>query len=130
LKAFITQVFELENKEIGKLDFIFCDNAYLLNINRSFLKHDYYTDIISFDLSEPQANKITAEIYISVEMVETNAIEFLATLSQELHRVIFHGVLHLCGYKDKSEKDKKVMRKRENFYLDAYSTYLKSKIFK
>lgn len=126
LKEFISRIFEIENKALSQIDFIFCDNPYILNINRSFLNHDYFTDIISFDLSEPQARGITAEIYISTDMVETNAIEFQASFSQELHRVIFHGVLHLCGYKDKSRGDLKEMRRKEDFYLKAYAVFLKS----
>ena len=90
-----------------------------MEMNRRFLKHDYYTDIISFSLSET-ARQIEGEIYISIDRVRENAQKRQLTLHEELHRVIFHGALHLCGYKDKSEKEKKVMTEAENKYLKSY----------
>jgi len=87
-------------------------------LNKSFLAHDYYTDIITFDLSE--SNLLTAEIYISVDRVRDNAVSFEKTFKEELHRVIFHGVLHLCGYKDKRPSDQKKMRAMENRALSHY----------
>lgn len=104
---------------LKSLTYIFCSDEYLLEINRSHLKHNYYTDIITFDLSEtPEA--ITGEIYISTDRVRDNAETLCVTLKEELHRVIFHGALHLCGYKDKTPKDAKAMRAAEDRSLHAY----------
>src|SRR4051794_17872606 len=95
LKAFINKVFKMEGKELDMLSYIFCTDNYLLDINKTFLQHDCFTDIITFDLS---ANEIiNGEIYISFERVKENAFKFSSTVSQELLRVMFHGVLHLCG---------------------------------
>ena len=90
----------------------------MLEINRQFLTHDFYTDIITFDLSE--TNAIQAEIYISVDRVRDNALKLGVSFKSELHRVIFHGVLHLCGYKDKTKGEKEKMRDKEEFYLARY----------
>ena len=119
LKLFIGNIFKKENKTLKSLTYIFCSDEYLLEINRSHLGHDYYTDIITFDLSETPTI-IAGEVYISTDRVRDNAAELAVTIKEELHRVIFHGVLHLCGYKDKTSKDKKAMRGAENRYLDAY----------
>ncbi len=88
---------------MAELQYIFCSDAYLLDINREYLQHDFFTDIITFDLSE-KGQPINAEIYISVERVRDNAANYNSSFRKEIHRVIFHGVLHLCGYKDKSQK--------------------------
>lgn len=120
LKTFIESIFKKEKKSLGNLSYVFCSDDYLLDINRSFLQHDYYTDIITFDLSEPGARKIDAEIYISVDTIRDNARRFNTTVTRELHRVIFHGVLHLCGYKDKSSKDQALMTQKEDHYLSQY----------
>ena len=90
----------------------------ILEINRQFLKHDFYTDIITFDLSE--GSSTMAEIYISIDRVKENASKMGVSFKSELHRVLFHGVLHLCGYKDKSARDIKIMREKEDFYLFQY----------
>jgi rRNA maturation RNase YbeY len=119
LKLFIAALFKREKKQLATIQYVFCSDDYLLNINRQYLDHNYYTDIISFDLSEPN-HPITAEIYISVGRIRENARQFGETLSRELHRVIFHGALHLCGYKDKSKKEKAEMRKKEDNYLALY----------
>jgi rRNA maturation RNase YbeY len=119
LKKFITGLFIREGKAVQELNYIFCSDEYLLNINRQFLAHDYYTDIITFDLSE-KSSSITGEIYISIDRVKDNATNLKQTLKHELHRVIFHGALHLCGYKDKSKKDSDLMRKKEDYYLNQY----------
>ena len=104
---------------MGSLSYIFCADEYLLQVNRDFLKHDYYTDIISFDLSKD--NKLVdGEIYISIDRVRDNATELGLSFSEELHRVIFHGALHLCGFKDKLPKDIKLMRSKEDHYLSKY----------
>lgn len=120
LKAFLLRIFILEGKEVDELQYIFCSDEHLLQMNRDFLRHDYYTDIITFDLSPSKGSPTTGEIYISVDRVRDNAINFDSTFERELHRVVFHGVLHLIGYKDKSEKDQKLMRKKEDEYLNLY----------
>jgi len=119
LKSFLPSLFKKEKKQLAELQYIFCSDPYLLEINKQYLNHNYYTDIITFDLSEP-GQPINAEIYISVDRVRDNALSFGNTLKNELHRVIFHGALHLCGYKDKSQKDEKLMRKLEDRYLKLY----------
>lgn len=118
LKSFLINLFSIENKSLASLTYIFCDDEYLLNINKQYLQHDYYTDIITFELSD---NAFTeGEIYISIDRVKDNAQSFNTTFQQELHRVIFHGALHLCGYKDKSATQTKLMRSKEQEYLDEY----------
>jgi rRNA maturation RNase YbeY len=118
LKTFISTVFKKEGKQLDSLNIIFCTDPILLQINREFLDHDFYTDIITFDLSDSGA--IRAEIYISADRVRENAQTLSVSIEQELHRVIFHGILHLCGFKDKSSADKALMRKKENHYLRQY----------
>ena len=119
LKAFLRLLFQKEKIKLIELQYIFCSDDRLLEINKQFLNHDYYTDIITFNLSG--ANQpINAEIYISVDRVRENAREFKTSLSKELHRVIFHGALHLCGYTDKRERAEKEMRKMEDEYLNLY----------
>src|SRR6187399_1752283 len=102
----------LEKKEIEKVDFIFCDDAFLLRLNKNFLSHSSLTDIITFDYSEKKI--ITAEIYISVERVKENKTNFKVSFDEELHRVMIHGVLHCFGYRDKTATEKKRMRREEN----------------
>lgn len=102
-----------------KLNYIFCTDTYLLSINQQFLQHDTLTDIITFDLSEKE-NELVGEIYISVDRVKENANIFQAIYNTELHRVIFHGALHLCGFKDKTPTDERLMREMEQKCLDAY----------
>jgi rRNA maturation RNase YbeY len=119
LKAFIDFLCKTERKSIDEINFVFCSDDYLLTLNQQFLKHDTYTDIISFDYSE-KPGPLIGEIYISVERVKDNAANLGSTFSQELHRVIFHGVLHLCGYKDKLKADRLLMRQKEDFYLREY----------
>lgn len=118
-KAFIQQLFRKEKQPLESISYIFCNDEYLLEINRTHLKHDYYTDIISFDLSAP-GEPTTAEIYISIDRVKENARTHKEAFQRELHRVIFHGALHLCGYKDKSAKDAALMRKKEEECLKEY----------
>jgi probable rRNA maturation factor len=119
LKAFLRLLFQKEKVKLAELQYIFCSDDRLLEINKQFLNHDYYTDIITFNLSG--ANQpINAEIYISVDRVRENAREFNSSIQMELHRVIFHGALHLCGYKDKTGKDQLEMRKMEDKYLRLY----------
>ena len=101
---------------IGELNFIFCSDAYLLKINKQYLDHDTYTDIVTFDSSEYE-DVIAGDIFISVERTAENAKKFHVSEQDELHRVIIHGVLHLCGYVDKKKEDKELMTAKENEYL-------------
>ena len=119
LKVFVASIFKRERKPLLSLNYIFCSDKYLLQINKAHLNHNFYTDIITFDLSEPQ-NGITGEVYISTDRVRDNAATLGTTITEELHRVIFHGALHLCGYKDKAPADIKLMRKAEERYLKMY----------
>lgn len=103
-------------KRVGELSFILCSDSYLLEINKQYLNHDTYTDIVTFDSSEDE-DVIAGDIFISVERIAENAEKFKVNSSDELHRVIIHGVLHLCGYYDKSPEDKALMTNKENEYL-------------
>lgn len=107
----ISQVISSENKQEGDINYIFCDDDYLLEINRQYLDHDTLTDIISFDYSE--RNILQGDIFISIERVAENADDFDVPFDEELKRVMVHGVLHYCGYKDKSESDEQLMRQKE-----------------
>jgi probable rRNA maturation factor len=119
LKQVIASIFKKEKVRLSELNYIFCSDDYLLEINLSHLKHDYYTDIITFDLSD-EPGRVKGEIYISIDRVRDNAQTFKVSIQQELRRVIFHGALHLCGYKDKRSKDIQLMRNAENHYLSEY----------
>jgi rRNA maturation RNase YbeY len=119
LKRFLKYITKKENTIIKDLNIIFCSDEYLLDINRSYLNHDYKTDIITFEISNDKEGK-TAELYISVDSVFKNSIDYQSTKKNEIHRVIFHGVLHLCGYKDKSKADLALMRSKEEEYLKKY----------
>lgn len=119
LKHFIATIFKSEGKHLQHLNYVFCSDDFLLDINRTSLNHDYFTDIITFDLSSVKG-KVEGEIYISVDRVRDNAQSLSLTIQEELHRVIFHGALHLCGYKDKLPKDIKAMRAAEDKYLALY----------
>ena len=121
LKTFILSVFKKQGVPLEELNVIFCDDEYLLDLNHRFLKHDFYTDILSFPLSRSN-QPLVAEIYISVDRVRDNALSGETTFKEEIHRVIFHGVLHFCGYKDKTTRDIKPMRAMENQYLKQYQT--------
>ena len=121
LKKFIIQLFVKEKKPLQSIDIIFCSDEYLLQINKQHLQHDFYTDIITFDLSESSANPIIGELYISIDRVKDNSALRDEKFSSELLRVIFHGLLHLCGFKDKKAKDIKTMRQKEDEYLNLYN---------
>ena len=125
LSAFLDGIIStyLKNVKTAEINVIFCNDPFLLEMNNNFLDHDTFTDIITFDLSESK-NAVDGEIYISVERVRENAKIFKTTYTDELHRVIFHGVLHLCGFKDKKEKDKKIMRENEDYCLEHYKKEL------
>lgn len=114
----IIAIFSKEKILLNRLDYVFCSDEYLLKINQKFLKHDYYTDIITFDLSETK--KTQGEIYISIDRVRENAVLNSVFFKEELVRVLFHGALHLCGYKDKKKEEIVLMRKKENYYLNYF----------
>ena len=120
LKTFINKLFITEEKCLKSMNVIFCSDEYLLDINQQHLQHNFYTDIITFDLSESNSSSITAELYISIDRVRDNAKTLKNDFSTELHRVIFHGALHLCGYKDKKNFDINIMRQKEEETLNQY----------
>lgn len=119
LKQFLPTLFKEYGKPAESLTFIFCTDDYLLKVNREFLQHDYYTDIITFNLAEAR-QPTQGEIYISIDRVADNARQHQSSFQKELHRVIFHGALHLCGFKDKTPTDQKRMRAGEDFWLEKY----------
>lgn len=119
LKKFIESIFKKEGRELESLNYIFCTDKSLLKINQQYLQHDDYTDIITFELS-PKGEPVLGEIYISVDRVRENARLLGSSFKSEIHRVLFHGALHLCGYKDKSAEEKSKMTARENFYISKY----------
>ena len=118
LKAFIGKTIHSKKKKIQNLNIIFTTDPQLLKINQDYLGHDYYTDIITFDNSSKSG--IDGEIYISIDRVKENALELGKTFKEELHRVIFHGLLHLLGFKDKSAAEKIQMRKKEDEIISRY----------
>lgn len=126
LRTFILKEFKKTSKKTLSLGCIFCSDDYLLKINQDFLQHDYYTDIITFPLNETE-KKTSAEVYISIDRVRDNAAQNKVSEEEELRRVIFHGVLHLCGYGDKTEAEQKVMRKKENEWLALFEPLKKPK---
>ena len=123
LESCINTLAKEESRKVGDITFIFCDDTYLHKINLEFLDHDTYTDIVAFDYSV--GNELISEIYISTERVEENAKKYRETFENEMCRVMIHGVLHLCGYKDKLTEDKKIMRYKENHYLSLLTLMLK-----
>jgi probable rRNA maturation factor len=122
LKQFIKHILSSEGKELDIIDFIFCNDEYLLSMNQQFLQHDYFTDILTFDLSK-DSSAIAGEIYISIDRVKENAVTHNVTYANELRRVIFHGVLHLCGYLDKTNREKSLMTEKENYYLEQFEVF-------
>lgn len=120
LRKWIKQVVESYGLKAGELSYIFCNDDKILEVNRQFLQHDYYTDIITFDYDEDGV--VSGDMYISVDTVRTNAEQYAPSFERELHRVIIHGVLHLCGLKDKSPEDEKKMRAAEEQALSLLVT--------
>ena len=116
LYNWIEGVVRSEKQSASEISIILCSDEYLLDMNNRFLKHNYYTDIITFDYTE--AGVIAGELYVSIDRVKDNATKLKTDFKDELHRVIIHGVLHLCGYGDKTEKEKKEMRRKENQKLE------------
>lgn len=115
LEKWIKRVVKKEGSVVAELNFIFCTDEYLLEKNNTFLKHDALTDIITFDYSEK--NTVSGDIFISIERVKENALNYNVSFENELHRVMIHGILHLLGYNDKNKKQQKEMREKEDFYL-------------
>ena len=115
LKLWIKSITEKEKHVIGTINYVFCNDNELLEINVKHLNHNTFTDIITFDYTE--GTKINSDIFISVERVSENAKKFQVPFEEELHRVMIHGILHLCGYKDKTKLDSDLMRKKENISL-------------
>ncbi|MBD0374086.1 MAG: rRNA maturation RNase YbeY [Flavisolibacter sp.] len=120
LKYFLIDLFKKERKDVSHINFIFSNDDYLLQINQHYLKHNTYTDIITFELSD-KGDPLIADIYISIERVKENAVTFETPFYKELLRVIFHGALHLCGYKDKTVNEKELMIEKENYYLNLFA---------
>ena len=115
LKEHVNELIVNEEREAGELSVIFCSDNYLLEVNKQYLNHDYYTDIITFDYVEH--NVISGDLFISVDRIKNNASEYSVELIKELYRVVFHGVLHLVGYNDKSDEEQLIMTEKENYYL-------------
>lgn len=115
LSEWLEQVILSEDKKLGEINFVFCNDDYLHKMNVEFLNHDTLTDIISFDYTVGKI--IQGDVFISTERVADNALDFKVTFEEELHRVMVHGILHYCGYKDKTEADANIMRSKENHYL-------------
>lgn len=116
ISAWVKAVAETYHKRTGEIAYIFCSDEKILEVNRQYLKHDYYTDIITFDYC--QGNRIAGDLFISLDTIRTNAEQFGATYETELHRVIIHGILHLCGINDKGPGEREIMEAAENKALD------------
>jgi rRNA maturation RNase YbeY len=115
VNAWIKAVVKSYQKKIGNISYIFCSDEEILRVNKDYLTHDYYTDIITFDYSE--GNVISGDLFISLETVYSNSKKYCTEESEELYRVMIHGILHLCGFKDKEPKDAMIMRANENAAL-------------
>ncbi len=115
ISKWLSSVISSEKFREGDINYIFCDDEYLLELNMEFLNHETYTDIISFDYKV--GKELHGDIFVSVERVKENAKEFEVSFDEELNRVLVHGILHYCGYKDKADEDTRVMREREDYYL-------------
>jgi rRNA maturation RNase YbeY len=116
IKYWIIDTVNSENKIIGDINFVFCSDDYLLDINKKYLVHDYFTDVITFDFCED--NKISGDIFISIDSVRSNSIKYEQSFESELHRVMMHGILHLCSYGDSTKSEIALMRSKENIYLE------------
>lgn len=117
-KDWLQNLISSENKKLGEINYIFCDDEHLLQVNRDFLQHDYYTDVITFDYVKGKT--ISADIFVSLPRISDNAKSLSKDFNSELLRVLAHGVLHLCGYKDKSEDEILEMRSKEDYYLSVF----------
>ena len=119
VNKWLSEVIKSERFKEGEINYVFCDDEYLLKLNVEFLKHDTLTDILSFDYS--LGKELHGDIFISIERVKENAEDFNVGFETELKRVMVHGVLHYCGYKDKSEEEERVMREKENHYINLFA---------
>lgn len=120
ISTWISSTISKEEFKLEEINYVFCDDEYLHKLNVEFLKHDTLTDIISFDYSVGKI--IQGDIFISIDRVKDNAQDFGVLFAEELHRVIIHGILHYCGYKDKTDAEVEVMRNKENYYLNLLNT--------
>jgi probable rRNA maturation factor len=120
-RTLATCLFADHKFHVEQISFVFVDDETLLEINNEFLQHDYYTDIITFDLSQTRG-EVCADIYISNDRVADNAMKLNTPLQEEMLRVMIHGLLHLCGYRDKTKKEQNTMRTKENEYMEYYKT--------
>ena len=121
IKQWISSIINKKKRRVGDLNFVFCSDEFLLGMNKQYLNHDTYTDIITFDYSKEDKNlPISGDIYISVDRVRENAAKFNVAFENELHRVIIHGTLHLLGYADKTKTAKEEMRKQEDVALRSF----------
>lgn len=118
----LKMVAESEIRKLGDISIIFCSDNYILDVNIKYLQHDYFTDIITFDYCE--GNILSGDLFISVDSVCENAVEYGTEFDEELNRVIVHGILHLIGYDDFTEEDKREMRSKENYYLQCRRAFL------
>lgn len=119
IRNWVKQVAQLHGKRVGEVSYIFCDDEKILEVNRQYLQHDYYTDIITFDYTV--GDKISGDLFISLDTVRTNAEQFEQPYERELHRVIIHGILHLCGINDKGPGEREIMEQHENEALALLS---------
>ena len=119
IRQWIVDAITNEGKKTGDITYIFCSDEYLLSMNQQYLHHDDYTDVITFDYTE--GDRVSGDIFMSVERILDNSIQLKTTPEEELHRVMIHGVMHLCGYNDKKPKERSNMTKKENQYLDMFS---------
>ena len=117
IKKWILETIKEEGKKLSYISYNFCNDKYILELNISSLNHNFYTDIITFELNDKNES-IEGDIYISIDRVKDNANQLNELFINELHRVIIHGTLHLCGYKDKTKSEAKIMRNKENYYLN------------
>ena len=122
-QAWISTILQSHNAAVESVNFIFCSDDYLLNVNRSYLQHDYYTDIITFDNREYDDDPLESDIFISIDRVRDNAQDRSIPFEKELHRVIIHGLLHLIGWNDKTEEEKQAMREKEEACLSLHPDY-------
>ncbi|GAB3564969.1 rRNA maturation RNase YbeY [Spirosoma luteolum] len=120
-RLWLTQQTGQEGYRVGELNYIFCSDEYVLQVNRDYLQHDYYTDIITFDQREAE-DKLEGDIFISVERVADNAAQLGVSAQQEMRRVLAHGLLHLCGYGDKTDEEAAAMRRKEEEWMAQFPT--------
>jgi len=118
LKRFVKELVAHEGKQLKELSLVFTDDEYLLEVNKQYLNHDYFTDVITFDYSD--FPNVSGDVMISLDRVKDNAQSMNLDFETELYRVVFHGTLHLCGYKDKKKEDAATIRSKEDFYIQMF----------